>query len=131
MAALGLVPRPFGLALAGRVGFDEHRTTGKRLVELVERHPHRFGNAGCVNQAIARADFEQHRGPIIGELEHCRKALHRPRLQAANQGLATHPDLVQRGFDLVKRKRAAVGQCQPRPQEDRGRRPVGPAREES
>ena len=42
MRPLGLVPRSLAFPLSRRIGFDNHRATGKRRFELAQRDPHRI-----------------------------------------------------------------------------------------
>ena len=83
MRALGLVPRPLALALAGRVGFDHDRAAGIGRLDLGELDPRRLGDAGRVEEAVAVAGFEQDRGAVVGKLEDRRASWPTASLSAA------------------------------------------------
>ena len=104
MAPLRLVPRALVLALARRIGFDDHCPAGVSRLELRELDPHRLGEAGRVDQPVAVPDFEEHGGAIILELEDRRAFARRPRLEVARDGIGPHSDLVERRLDLVERQ---------------------------
>ena len=125
----GLVPRALVEALAAGIGFDHHRMAQIGGLKLGQRHPHRFGNAGRIDQAVAVAGFEQDDRAIIVEFKDRGKVLRAPSTQFATDLLAAHPDLVKRGLDLVEWQQAGVAERQPRTQEDRGRRSVRLTRE--
>ena len=115
---LGLVPRPLGEPLARRIGFDDDRMAGVDMLNLVERGPYRFGNAGDIDQPLPRVELEQEHGALVVEFENGGKIAIGPALQLAADRLATHPDLVERGLNLVERQLARFGQRQPGTKQD-------------
>ena len=109
MLAADLVPRAFTGTLAGRVGFHHDGFAGESGLDLVDRHPHRFGDAGGVDQRVATAHLEQHGGAIFGQFDDRWQLLQPPASHPATKEFAPHPDLLESGLDLVKRQQAAVG----------------------
>jgi hypothetical protein len=68
MLALGFVPRPLILALAGGVDFDGDGAPGVGGLELGKLDPHRLGEARCVDQALTAARFQKDCGTVVAEL---------------------------------------------------------------
>jgi hypothetical protein len=115
---LGLVPRALGEPLARRIGFDDHRMAAVDMFNLVERGPHRLGDAGDIDQPLPCVELEQEHGALFVEFENGGKIAIGPALQLAADRLTAHPDLIERGLDLVERQLARFRQRQPGTKQD-------------
>src|SRR5262249_8256764 len=73
------------------------------------------------DQAVGPLRFEQHRCPLVSELEDRRRLGRRPAAQPAADRIGAHSDLLERGLDLVEWQGAVVGQGKPRAKENRRR----------